>query len=319
MFTDYHNKINNSIQIFLDELNDSKIYDPIKYFLKLPSKRIRPISTLISSNLFNNDIEFALPASLANEVFHNFTLVHDDIMDSSKIRRGKETVHIKWNLNQAILSGDSMLILSYKLFESYSDDIQKKLLQLFNDTALLICEGQQMDMDFENQTDVNYESYIKMIKYKTAVLLGSSMQMGAIINNVTEIDSKLLYECGINLGLAFQIQDDYLDLFGDQEVIGKKVGGDVIENKKTILYHMCFANSSNDQKSLLNEIYKSNDSNKVEKAKKLFVETKADQAALNLVKKYSDLAIKSIDDLDVNQSNKQELIDLSQLLLTRKF
>ena len=319
MFTDYHNKINNSIQIFLDELNDSKIYDPIKYFLKLPSKRLRPISTLISSNLFNNDIEFALPASLANEVFHNFTLVHDDIMDSSKIRRGKETVHIKWNLNQAILSGDSMLILSYKLFENYSDDIQKKLLQLFNDTALLICEGQQMDMDFENQTNVNYESYIKMIKYKTAVLLGSSMQMGAIINNVNEIDSKLLYECGINLGLAFQIQDDYLDLFGDQEVIGKKVGGDVIENKKTILYHMCFANSSNDQKSLLNEIYKSNDSNKVEKAKKLFVETKADQAALNLVKKYSDLAIKSIDDLDVNQSNKQELIDLSQLLLTRKF
>ena len=319
MFADYHNKINNSIQIFLDELNDSKIYDPIKYFLKLPSKRIRPISTLISSNLFNNDIEFALPASLANEVFHNFTLVHDDIMDSSKIRRGKETVHIKWNLNQAILSGDSMLILSYKLFENYSDDIQKKLLQLFNDTALLICEGQQMDMDFENQTNVNYESYIKMIKYKTAVLLGSSMQMGAIINNVNEIDSKLLYECGINLGLAFQIQDDYLDLFGDQEVIGKKVGGDVIENKKTILYHMCFANSSNDQKSLLNEIYKSNDSNKVEKVKKLFVETKADQAALNLVKKYSDLAIKSINDLDVNQSKKQELIDLSQLLLTRKF
>ena len=319
MFADYHNKINNSIQIFLDELNDSKIYDPIKYFLNLPSKRIRPISTLISSNLFNNDIEFALPASLANEVFHNFTLVHDDIMDSSKIRRGKETVHIKWNLNQAILSGDSMLILSYKLFENYSDDIQKKLLQLFNDTALLICEGQQMDMDFENQTNVNYESYIKMIKYKTAVLLGSSMKMGAIINNVNEIDSKLLYECGINLGLAFQIQDDYLDLFGDQEVIGKKVGGDVIENKKTILYHMCFAKSSNDQKSLLNEIYKSDDSNKVEKAKKLFVETKADQAALNLVKKYSDLAIKSINDLDVNQSKKQELIDLSQLLLTRKF
>ena len=153
MFADYHNKINNSIQIFLDELNDSKIYDPIKYFLKLPSKRIRPISTLITSNLFNNDIEFALPASLANEVFHNFTLVHDDIMDSSKIRRGKETVHIKWNLNQAILSGDSMLILSYKLFENYSDDIQKKLLQLFNDTALLNCEGQQMDMEFENQTN----------------------------------------------------------------------------------------------------------------------------------------------------------------------
>ena len=261
MFTDYHNKINNSIQIFLNQLNDSKIYDPIKYFLKLPSKRIRPISTLISSNLFNNDIEFALPASLANEVFHNFTLIHDDIMDSSKIRRGKETVHIKWNLNQAILSGDSMLILSYKLLEKYSDDIQKKLLKLFNDTALLICEGQQMDMDFENQINVNYESYIKMIKYKTAVLLGSSLQMGAIINNVNEIDSKLLYNCGINLGLAFQIQDDYLDLFGDQEVTGKKVGGDVIENKKTILYHTCFAKSSDYQKSLLNEIFKSNDSN----------------------------------------------------------
>ena len=174
MFENYFLKINNSIELLINDLNDSKIYDPIKYFLRLPSKRIRPIATIISNKLFNNNIDYALPAALANEVFHNFTLIHDDIMDSSKIRRGNETVHTKWNLNQAILSGDSMLILSYKLLEKYPNEIQKLLLKLFNDTALLICEGQQLDIDFESQNEVEYLSYINMIKYKTAVLLGSS-------------------------------------------------------------------------------------------------------------------------------------------------
>ena len=165
--------------------------------------------------MFNNDDDFAIHAALANEVFHNFTLVHDDIMDSSSIRRGKDTVHIKWDLNQAILSGDSMLILSYALLEKYDPEIQKELLKLFNETALLICEGQQLDLDFEQKNDIDYENYLKMIKYKTAVLLASSMKMGGIINNVNSSDSEALYECGINIGLAFQIQDDYLDLFGN--------------------------------------------------------------------------------------------------------
>jgi len=319
MFDNYLLKINNSIELLVHDLNDSKIYDPIKYFLKLPSKRIRPIATIISNNLFNNDIDYALPAALANEVFHNFTLIHDDIMDSSKIRRGNETVHTKWNLNQAILSGDSMLILSYKLLEKYPHEIQKLLLKLFNDTALLICEGQQLDIDFESQNEVEYLSYINMIKYKTAVLLGSSLKMGALINSTDNSTSDLLYKCGVNLGIAFQIQDDYLDLFGDEKIIGKKIGGDVLENKKTILYHLCFSNANKSQKLLLNEIYNSSDKNKIHNARKLFKETKADLESRNLAKKYSELAISQINDLEIDSSKKLELETLSKLLLKRKF
>ena len=319
MFENYFLKINNSIELLINDLNDSKIYDPIKYFLRLPSKRIRPIATIISNKLFNNNIDYALPAALANEIFHNFTLIHDDIMDSSKIRRGNETVHTKWNLNQAILSGDSMLILSYKLLEKYPNEIQKLLLKLFNDTALLICEGQQLDIDFESQNEVEYLSYINMIEYKTAVLLGSSLKMGALINSTNNSTSDLLYKCGVNLGIAFQIQDDYLDLFGDEKIIGKKIGGDVVENKKTILYHLCFSNANKSQKLLLNEIYNSSNKNKIHNARKLFSETKADLESRNLVKKYSELAISQINDLEIDSSKKFELETLSKLLLKRKF
>ena len=319
MFENYFLKINNSIELLINDLNDSKIYDPIKYFLRLPSKRIRPIATIISNKLFNNNIDYALPAALANEIFHNFTLIHDDIMDSSKIRRGNETVHTKWNMNQAILSGDSMLILSYKLLEKYPNEIQKLLLKLFNDTALLICEGQQLDIDFESQNEVEYLSYINMIEYKTAVLLGSSLKMGALINSTNNSTSDLLYKCGVNLGIAFQIQDDYLDLFGDEKIIGKKIGGDVVENKKTILYHLCFANANKSQKLLLNEIYNSSNKNKIHNARKLFSETKADLESRNLVKKYSELAISQINDLEIDSSKKFELETLSKLLLKRKF
>ena len=319
IFNQYYDFVNKSLSSFVDSLGGSSIYDPIKYFLDLPSKRIRPIATLISNKLFNNDDDFAIHAALANEVFHNFTLVHDDIMDSSSIRRGKDTVHIKWDLNQAILSGDSMLILSYALLEKYDPEIQKELLKLFNETALLICEGQQLDLDFEQKNDIDYENYLKMIKYKTAVLLASSMKMGGIINNVNSSDSEALYECGINIGLAFQIQDDYLDLFGNQDKIGKRVGGDVIENKKTILYHMCKRNSNSEQLELLNHLYNSKEVKaKVEKAKSLFIETKADADTKDLVKYYSDLALESIDKIKVDSHLKEDLISLTSLLLERK-
>ena len=319
IFNQYYDFVNKSLDSFVDSLGESSIYDPIKYFLDLSSKRIRPIATLISNKLFNDDDDFAIHAALANEVFHNFTLVHDDIMDSSAIRRGKDTVHIKWDLNQAILSGDSLLILSYTLLEKYDSEIQKELLKLFNETALLICEGQQLDLDFEQKNDIDYENYLKMIKYKTAVLLASSLKMGGIINNVNSADSEALYECGINIGLAFQIQDDYLDLFGNQDKIGKRVGGDVIENKKTILYHMCKRNSNSEQLELLNHLYNSKEVEaKVEKAKSLFIETKADISTKDLVKYYSDLALKSIDKIKVDSNLKEDLISLTNLLLERK-
>ena len=319
IFNPYYDFVNKSLSSLIESLGESSIYDPIKYFLDLPSKRIRPIATLISNKLFNNDDDFAIPAALANEVFHNFTLVHDDIMDSSAIRRGKDTVHIKWNINQAILSGDSMLILSYTLLEKYDSEIQKELLKLFNETALLICEGQQLDLDFEQKNDIDYENYLKMIKYKSAVLLASSLKMGGIINNVNSADSETLYECGINIGLAFQIQDDYLDLFGNQDKIGKRVGGDVIENKKTILYHMCKRNSNSEQLDILNHIYNSKEiKDKVQKAKSLFTETKADESTKDLVKYYSDLALESIKKIQIDSNLKEDLISLTNLLLERK-
>ncbi len=319
IFNQYYDFVNKSLSSLIDSLGESSIYDPIKYFFDLPSKRIRPIATLISNKLFNNNDDFAIPAALANEVFHNFTLVHDDIMDSSKIRRGNDTVHIKWDLNQAILSGDSMLILSYTLLEKYDPEIQKELLKLFNETALLICEGQQLDLDFEQKNDIDYENYLKMIKYKTAVLLASSLKMGGIINSASSADSEALYQCGINIGLAFQIQDDYLDLFGNQDKIGKRLGGDVIENKKTILYHMCKRNSNSEQLDILNHIYNSKEiKGKVQKAKSLFTITKADESTKDLVKYYSDLALQSIEKIQIDSNLKEDLISLTNLLLERK-
>ena len=321
-FKDHINLIENYIGELLKGLNDNPVYDPVKYFLKLPSKRVRPLLTIISSSLYNNDNEYSLPAAISNEIFHNFTLVHDDVMDSSSIRRGKDTVHVKWNLNQAILSGDIMQILAYKCLESYDSKTQKKLIKAFNDTAIKVCEGQQLDIEFESQNNLKFDDYIQMISYKTAVLLASSLKMGGIINNATETDLKSLYQIGLNMGTAFQIQDDYLDLFGDQNIIGKKIGGDIIKNKKTVMYHLYKENSSIEDSNILDEIY--NDSNiqndqKVSNIKKLFVENEIDLKTRELVKKYTSKTDEYINALMIDTSKKQYLIDISNKLLSRDF
>lgn len=321
-FKDHINLIENYIGELLKGLNDNPVYDPVKYFLKLPSKRVRPLLTIISSSLYNNDNEYSLPAAISNEIFHNFTLVHDDIMDSSLIRRGKDTVHVKWNLNQAILSGDVMQILAYKCLDSYDSETQKKLLKAFNDTAIKVCEGQQLDIEFESQNNLKFDDYIQMISYKTAVLLASSLKMGGIINNASETDLKSLYQIGLNMGTAFQIQDDYLDLFGDQNIIGKKIGGDIIKNKKTVMYHLYKENSSIEDSNILDEIY--NDSNiqndqKVSNIKKLFEENEIDLKTRELVKKYTSKTDEYINTLNIDTSKKQYLIDISNKLLSRDF
>ena len=321
-FKDHINLIENYIGELLKGLNDNPVYDPVKYFLKLPSKRVRPLLTIISSSLYNNDNEYSLPAAISNEIFHNFTLVHDDVMDSSSIRRGKDTVHVKWNLNQAILSGDVMQILAYKCLESYDSETQKKLLKAFNDTAIKVCEGQQLDIEFESQNNLKFDDYIQMISYKTAVLLASSLKMGGIINNASETDLKSLYQIGLNMGTAFQIQDDYLDLFGDQNIIGKKIGGDIIKNKKTVMYHLYKENSSIEDSNILDEIY--NDSNiqndqKVSNIKKLFEENEIDLKTRELVKKYTSKTDEYINALMIDTSKKQYLIDISNKLLSRDF
>jgi geranylgeranyl diphosphate synthase type II len=321
-FKDHINLIENYIGELLKGLNDNPVYDPVKYFLKLPSKRVRPLLTIISSSLYNNDNEYSLPAAISNEIFHNFTLVHDDVMDSSSIRRGNDTVHVKWNLNQAILSGDIMQILAYKCLESYDSKTQKKLIKAFNDTAIKVCEGQQLDIEFESQNNLKFDDYIQMISYKTAVLLASSLKMGGIINNASETDLKSLYKIGLNMGCAFQIQDDYLDLFGDQNIIGKKIGGDIIKNKKTVMYHLYKENSSIEDSNILDEIY--NDSNiqndqKVSNIKKLFVQNEIDLKTRELVKKYTSKTDEYINALMIDTSKKQYLIDISNKLLSRDF
>ena len=321
-FKDHINLIENYIGELLKGLNDNPVYDPVKYFLKLPSKRVRPLLTIISSSLYNNNNEYSLPAAISNEIFHNFTLVHDDVMDSSLIRRGKDTVHVKWNLNQAILSGDVMQILAYKCLESYDSETQKKLIEAFNDTAIKVCEGQQLDIEFESQNNLKFDDYIQMISYKTAVLLASSLKMGGIINNASETDLKSLYQIGLNMGTAFQIQDDYLDLFGDQNIIGKKIGGDIIKNKKTVMYHLYKENSSIEDSNVLDEIY--NDSNiqndqKVSNIKKLFEENEIDLKTRELVKKYTSKTDEYINALMIDTSKKQYLIDISNKLLSRDF
>jgi len=321
-FKDHINLIENYIGELLKGLNDNPVYDPVKYFLKLPSKRVRPLLTIISSSLYNNDNEYSLPAAISNEIFHNFTLVHDDVMDSSSIRRGKDTVHVKWNLNQAILSGDVMQILAYKCLESYDSETQKKLIEAFNDTAIKVCEGQQLDIEFESQNNLKFDDYIQMISYKTAVLLASSLKMGGIINNASETDLKSLYKIGLNMGCAFQIQDDYLDLFGDQNIIGKKIGGDIIKNKKTVMYHLYKENSSIEDSNILDEIY--NDSNiqndqKVSNIKKLFEENEIDLKTRELVKKYTSKTDEYINALMIDSSKKKYLIDISNKLLSRDF
>jgi geranylgeranyl diphosphate synthase type II len=233
-------QIQHSFQQYLDAQLLSKqphtLYDPIDYIMQLGGKRLRPALLLMSYNLFAADIERALPAAYCIELFHNFTLVHDDIMDAAPLRRGQQTVHTKWNTNTGILSGDAMLISCYDyLLLSKTARRLSDVLRIFNRTAIEVCEGQQHDMDFEQRNDVTIEEYIKMIALKTSVLLAGAMQIGALIGGASKKDAAHLYEFGKNIGIAFQLQDDMLDTFGDPALVGKKVGGDIVQNKKTYL------------------------------------------------------------------------------------
>ena len=223
------------LEDFAVDKEPNNLYEPINYILKLGGKRLRPVLTLMTTEVFGGIAKKAMNAALSVEVFHNFSLVHDDIMDDAPLRRGKKTVHEKWDLNTGVLSGDAMLILAYQLFENYEPKTFQSLAKLFSKTALEVCEGQQYDIDFETRNDVTISEYLKMIEYKTAVLVGAAMKMGAIVAKVSDEDQNAIYNFGRYLGIAFQLQDDYLDAFGNPETFGKQVGGDILENKKTYL------------------------------------------------------------------------------------
>ena len=297
------------------------LYEPIDYILNLAGKRIRPVLTLMAAEVFNADYKDALPAALAVEVFHNFSLVHDDIMDDAPLRRGNETVHEKWNLNTGILSGDAMLILAYQYFEQYEPEIFRSLAKLFSKTALEVCEGQQWDVDFENRDDVTIPEYLKMIEYKTAVLVAAAMKMGAIIAKTSEENCEAVYDFGRNLGIAFQLQDDYLDAFGNPETFGKQLGGDIIENKKTYLYLKAieFANAENAEQLLhLYSVQPTENTDKIQSVKEIFNATGASEATQQAIKDYTFKAFDTLEKMHISDEKKSILKAFGENLMGRK-
>ena len=299
----------------------ASLYEPITYILKLGGKRLRPVLTLMTAEIFGADHKVALNAALAVEVFHNFSLVHDDIMDDAPLRRGEETVHEKWNLNTGILSGDAMLIQAYQLFESYDDNTFRGLAQIFSKTALEVCEGQQYDVDFEVRNDVTEAEYLKMIEYKTAVLVGAAMKMGALVANASEDDTQKIYDFGRLLGIAFQLQDDYLDAFGAPETFGKQVGGDIIENKKTFLYLKAIEHGNANDKEKLEAMFAGkngiNNTAKIEFAKEVFDRSGASELTKKAIKNYTEQALQVLDSISVPDDKKQVLKDFGESLMYR--
>ena len=295
------------------------LYEPIHYILQLGGKKLRPVLTLMTCELFNGNAKEAYDAALAVEVFHNFTLIHDDIMDSAPIRRGKTTVHKKWDLNTGILSGDAMLILAYQCFESYEPNTFKKLLKLFSQTSLKVCEGQQLDIDFETRNDVTIPEYLKMITYKTSVLVAAAMKMGVIIAKASDEEANAIYNFGLNLGIAFQLQDDYLDTFGDAAVFGKQIGGDITENKKTFLYLKALEVCKIEDKETLLNFYNSNQNNesKVVEVTKLFIDNKLPEITVKEIELYTNKAFEILEKLTISEEKKLILKNFGLNLMKR--
>ncbi|AUC86726.1 polyprenyl synthetase [Polaribacter sp. ALD11] len=296
------------------------LYEPIDYIIKLGGKRMRPVLTLMAADIFSKDYKKAMPAALAVEVFHNFTLIHDDIMDDAPLRRGKATVHEKWNLNTGILSGDAMLILAYQYFENYEPIVFQKLAKLFGKTALEVCDGQQLDVDFETRNDVTIDEYINMIRLKTSVLVAAALKMGAIVAETNEENASLIYDFGLNLGLAFQLQDDYLDTFGDPKTFGKQVGGDIIENKKTYLYLKALEVSCEAEKGKLEHFYRNKlkeNSIKIAEVRRIFELNDIPFLIKQEITNYTEKAFNTLSKMSIKDSDKQGLRDFGLWLMNR--
>jgi geranylgeranyl diphosphate synthase type II len=295
------------------------LYEPGNYFLSLGGKRIRPVMCLMGNELFDEINPDAYQVGTAIELFHNFTLVHDDIMDDASLRRGKPTVHAKYGSTVALLTGDVMLIRSYDYLNSIKTEYLHKVLSLFNKTAREVCEGQQIDMDFEKQENVSLADYIEMISLKTSVLLAASLEMGAILGGASEYNCKHLYEFGKNLGIAFQIQDDYLDAFGDPEKFGKDVGGDIKHNKKTFLMLYALQAASDVQKAELKQLMQDNSADKVEKVLAIFKACNVDAWANQLKEKYYQTALNHLESIAVVSVRKKPLLELAAFLIQRDY
>jgi len=317
----YHQMFTDHIEKYTVSAVPENLYAPVNYILSLEGKRIRPILTLISTDIFSGSPKKALNAALAGEVFHNFSLVHDDIMDSADLRRGNITIHKKWDNSTAILSGDVMLILAYQIFENYEANIFVPMATLFSKTAIKVCEGQQLDIDFEKKQEISLDEYLLMITYKTAELIGVAMKMGAIIANATIADQEKIYEFGKNLGIAFQLQDDYLDCFGNENDFGKKIGGDIIEKKKTFLYIKTLELLSGDEKSnfisLYNGLY-DNSKDKIALVKDTYNKCNIENEIAVEIQKYTDNAFQILESLKLPKEKSEFLQNISNSLTQRK-
>lgn len=296
-----------------------ELYTPIEYIISVGGKRLRPKLCLLVYSLFRDDFnsEIINPA-LGLEIFHGFTLIHDDIMDKSDLRRGMPTVHKKWNDNIALLSGDVMSIMAYKFIAQAPKDRLSETLDLFSTTAAEVCEGQQFDMNFENQSDVKIENYLKMIGLKTAVFIACAAKMGAIIAGADKVMSDALYNYGYNIGIAFQIMDDYLDSFGDSNILGKKIGKDIIYNKKTWLLIKAMEIASPEQKKNIEQVLNMKDaSTKIEAMLKIYKELRIEKLTLNEVEKYHKMAYNNLDSITLTIEQKEQLNIFGTLLINR--
>ena len=312
-------KVETQLNEFSFEGNPPELYQPIVYTMNLGGKRIRPTLCLLANQLFGGDITSSYHLAMGIEVFHNFTLVHDDIMDNAPLRRGQDTVHKKWNTDIAILSGDVMMVKAYELFCKSATNQLAQLLSVFNKTAIEVCEGQQLDMNFESRDDVKLQEYIEMIRLKTAVLLACSLKVGAIQAGANDNEADLIYRFGEQIGIAFQIQDDYLDAYANPDDFGKRVGGDIIANKKTFLLLATIERANYKQKEELINLLsnKVSDDEKVEKVMRLYNELDIPKIAKSSMNEYYLEAMKSLSLIAAPKQLKQPLVDLAEQLMNR--
>ena len=314
-------KIEEAIQNISFDLKPASLFEPISYSLSVGGKRVRPLLALLATDMFGKEVDQSLKPAIGIEIFHNFTLLHDDLMDNSDMRRGMPAVHKKWDTNTAILSGDAMLIESYKYVSSVPPAVLPEILDLFSKTAMEVCQGQQLDMDFEKRTDVTESEYLEMIVLKTAVLLACSLKMGALLAGASPRDAELLYTFGINIGLAFQLKDDLLDVYGDVKTFGKNIGGDIVSNKKTYLLIKALKTSGERQRTeLLKWITaeKFDKSEKIESVKNIYNDLNLKSISENLIEKYYLAALDSLSLVHVADERKKELISWSENLMYRE-
>ncbi len=311
--------LENEISTFDFPAQPSNLYDPLRYFLTLGGKRMRPILTMLGAELFDVSGKNAVHAAIAIEIFHNFSLIHDDIMDEAPLRRKQPTVHTKWNTNIAILSGDVLLVKAYQEICKQDAQVLPRLLEIFNRTAIEVCEGQQMDMDFETRNNVSISEYIEMIRLKTSVLLGCALEMGAIVAEAKKDDQELIYTFGEHIGIAFQIQDDILDLYADPEKFGKQVGGDVLANKKTLLLLKAYELANVAELEALNQLKsETNQELKIDSTRKLFDKLGIREAARAMMDEHYVIALNALSRINVSESNKKPLKALANMLLHRE-